>query len=64
MTEAMARTLARLITQLRHSSATSDLIAGRPGVFHLLVKSRSEASEALNQLGSGLCRTEASERGA
>jgi hypothetical protein len=37
MTEANARSLAKLIVQLRHPAARSDLVAGRQGVFHLLV---------------------------
>jgi len=37
MTEASAHVVARLILQLRHPLATSDLIAGNHGVFHLLV---------------------------
>jgi prolipoprotein diacylglyceryl transferase len=37
LTEASARTLAKLIVQLRHPAARSDLVAGRQGVFHLLV---------------------------
>ena len=37
MTEPSAQVVARLILQLRHPRATSNLIAGNRGVFHLLV---------------------------
>ena len=37
MTEANARSLAKLIVRLRHPAARSDLVAGKQGVFHLLV---------------------------
>ena len=37
LTEANARRLAKLIVQLRHPAARSDLVAGKQGVFHLLV---------------------------
>lgn len=37
MTEASARALAKLIVRLRHPAGKSDVVAGKQGVFHLLV---------------------------
>lgn len=37
MTAGNARRLAKLIVQLRHPAARNDLVAGKQGVFHLLV---------------------------
>jgi len=37
MTAGNARRIAKLIVQLKHPAARSDLVAGKQGVFHLLV---------------------------
>ncbi len=37
LTETSARALAKLIVQLRHPASRGDLVAGKQGVFHLLV---------------------------
>lgn len=42
MTEDIGRTLAGLILQLRHPLAASEIVRGRQGVFHLLIRPRRE----------------------